>query len=330
MNYCLFKLKFTTPVHFGTGESAHSLESAGMTFCADTLFSALCITALKLEAEKELILKASAGDIILSDAFPYYGDTLFIPKPLLFPSMRSESGEPIYKKAMKKLKYLPLERLDDFVSSMVSGCRFDFESIVTNFGHFTAVEKVSMSSGEPRPYSVTVFRFGEKTTINGEPVGADCGLYFIVGYTETSTLELLRKLLSVLGANGIGGKTTSGYGKFIISEEKNISSEDHNTANLNKLLSVCDANRYILLTTAAPSDSELDITMDGASYQLARRSGFIYTSSISNAVKKRTQYFFASGSVFLRKFNGELFNVGRDLPHRVYRYSKPLFLGVKL
>ena len=28
MNYCLFKLNFLTPVHFGVSDSARSLESA--------------------------------------------------------------------------------------------------------------------------------------------------------------------------------------------------------------------------------------------------------------------------------------------------------------
>ena len=47
MTHCLFKLEFSTPVHFGAGDYAHSVESCRMNFAADTLFSALCNIAVK-------------------------------------------------------------------------------------------------------------------------------------------------------------------------------------------------------------------------------------------------------------------------------------------
>ena len=45
MNYKIYKMIFTQGVHFG----AHSLEKSEITFQADTLFSALCIEALKID-----------------------------------------------------------------------------------------------------------------------------------------------------------------------------------------------------------------------------------------------------------------------------------------
>ena len=43
MKYIIYKLKFSTGVHFGNG----TLDDTEYTFCADTLFSALCIEAVK-------------------------------------------------------------------------------------------------------------------------------------------------------------------------------------------------------------------------------------------------------------------------------------------
>ena len=43
MEYKAYKLRFLTGVHFGKG----SLDDTSYAFCADTLFSALCIEALK-------------------------------------------------------------------------------------------------------------------------------------------------------------------------------------------------------------------------------------------------------------------------------------------
>lgn len=329
MNYRLFKLKFTTPVHFGTGESAHSVESANLTLCADTLFSAFCHAALKFGAVDRLVSAVKAGELAFSDAFPYRGDRLYIPKPMLVPKRRVGGVEPGNRKALKKLKYLPLDKLDDFIAAMDCGTRFDTEGITASFGQVTAVGKVSLANGESVPYSVAVFRFEEKRTVGGVTVGEDCGLYFILGYKDDSVQNLVRRLLDILGLTGIGGKISAGYGKFVVLEEKILDEKDKSTAKLYELLSSNDAVKYILLTTAMPSDCELDGVLDEAMYQLSRRSGFIFTTAVSNSVKKRTQYFFASGSVFKEKFGGALFDVGENLPHPVYRYSKPLFLGVK-
>ena len=47
-------------------------------------------------------------------------------------------------------------------------------------------------------------------------------------------------------------------------------------------------------------------------------------------VKKQTQYFLTAGSVLQHTYQGELCDVGIGVPHPVYRYSKPLFMGVTL
>ncbi|MBQ3692606.1 MAG: type III-A CRISPR-associated RAMP protein Csm4, partial [Clostridia bacterium] len=43
-----------------------------------------------------------------------------------------------------------------------------------------------------------------------------------------------------------------------------------------------------------------------------------------------TQYFLGSGSVVRRKFEGDVYEVGENGTHTVYRYSKPIFMEVKL
>ena len=51
MSCFLFSLRFTAPVHFGLSDAAMSLYASEETFRADTLFSALCHTALHAEGE---------------------------------------------------------------------------------------------------------------------------------------------------------------------------------------------------------------------------------------------------------------------------------------
>lgn len=61
MDYYLYKLKFDGAVHFGQSESALSLYATADHFRADTLFSALCHTALSLWGEDGVPGACEAG-----------------------------------------------------------------------------------------------------------------------------------------------------------------------------------------------------------------------------------------------------------------------------
>lgn len=65
MNYYLYKIAFETAVHFGSSSSAQSLYVSEDHFCADTLFSALCHTALALRGQEglERICQAAKEEI---------------------------------------------------------------------------------------------------------------------------------------------------------------------------------------------------------------------------------------------------------------------------
>jgi CRISPR-associated protein Csm4 len=123
------------------------------------------------------------------------------------------------------------------------------------------------------------------------------------------------------GHTGIGGKVSAGYGKFTAGAP-----EPPGEA----LTALFDApGKYMSLTAALPADGELEAVMRGCAYTVIRRGGFINSGVYGQPVKKRTQYFFAAGSVFERRFGGDIYDVGPDGgPHPVYRYAKPLFIGV--
>lgn len=60
MKSVIYKMEFTTPVHFGLG----SLSDAGISFCADTLFSALYTEALKEGKQDILYQRVKEGGIL--------------------------------------------------------------------------------------------------------------------------------------------------------------------------------------------------------------------------------------------------------------------------
>ena len=154
-----------------------------------------------------------------------------------------------------------------------------------------------------------------------------CGLYFIAAFTSREIMESVARLMNLLGAEGIGGKISAGFGKFWLAEGVTLDgSEPACLQPLAKMLREKSASHYILLTSSLPTDDELPAAMENAQYTLIRRAGFVQSDRIFNPRKKRTQYFFAAGSVFGRKFDGDLYDVSENMPHPVY-YLAVLVVG---
>ena len=198
MNYIAYKLKFQTSVHFGNG-LLHETENR---FLADTLFSALCLEALKMGQEQleKLYGLAKNGKIVFSDSFPYIGETLYIPKPMI--SIEHEESDIADRKKWKKLKYIALERMGDYFSG-----KMDVEKesqLLGNLGNRKVRQNVNLTNSEKTElYSVGVYQFHKGN-----------GLYFLMGYEEEADRRFLELLINSLGYQGIGGKTSAGLGKF--------------------------------------------------------------------------------------------------------------------
>lgn len=315
MIHCLIKLNFSTPVHFGSGDCAHSVESCRMTFAADTLFSALCHTAAMTGEIDRLAGLVKNGKLRFTDAFPYSSDELWLPRPILTPKTE-HSGDPSARKKLKKLAYLPASGYTKYIASLNGMGTFDPDKATNDFGRFTTCTKAAIGPDEASPYSVGIFDFH-----------ADCGLWFAVGYDTIEDWRFIEQLVKILGLGGIGGKFSSGYGKFSISEVINSESANGSAGELFKLLEN-KGSRLITLTTAAAGEDELDKVLDKAEYQLVRRGGYAYTEKSDKIMKKQTEYFFAAGSSFTSAFHGELKDVGNDMPHPIWRYSIPVFIQV--
>ena len=325
--YLLYKLKFSTPVHFGDSSSAKSVESSTNTLCADTLFSALCHEAMRTFGQEGIsgLLQAVRDNTLrFTDLFPYSGEILYLPRPV-FPPRKAAQVDVADRKALKKLSWLPIEELSEFCLSLNGETKLDIERLTNQFGTYAVDTKVSLRSGDDSvPYRVGSFHFFE-----------DCGLYGVVSSDDASCLERCLGLLERLGYTGLGGKLSSGYGKFSIDEYAEADSA-HPCKNA-QVESIFNGLReqgklQMLLTTALPQESECAAALDGAFYTLRRRGGFIQSADFSeNAQKKQTQYYLSAGSIFRNRFEGGLYEVSLCRgTHPVFRYSYPLFMGVEL
>lgn len=311
MKRTIYKLKFETGVHFGNGFLADS-ES---TFQADTLFSALCIEAVKIGGEEKInkfVKAANEGKIKISDSFPYIGKTLFIPKPFMpLETDKNKKSNSKEKKAYKKLKYLPINELDKYLKGDL-----DVISVNKEVGKLGINEERNVAAvrkeEDAEPYHLGVYRFSD---------GA--GLYIIAEFESDESKKLFDELFKSLSYTRIGGKVSAGLGRFKIEEEK-ISKE------LEKRFDNAESsNVKMSLSVSLPKDEEMDCALENAFYRVEKRSGFVASEKYSDSlVKKRDLYVIQAGGCFEKVFEGSIVDVSISGAHPVYRYAKPLFMEV--
>ena len=303
MEYKIYKLRFTAPVHFGTGV----LNESAISFCADTLFSALYIEALKLECADELYYAVKSGKLLLSDAFPYIKDRYFLPKPMRYVEPK-EQGDSTVKKQYKKIKYIPVEEIKNFLSGELDPVKCSLDELGKEYNQVMAA--VRREEEETLPYRVGNYLFYK-----------GCGLYVIAAVENEEIQYLLEDIFESLSYAGIGGKRGSGKGRFNFAIGTN--------SELLQQMLVSNTGQPMLLSTALPKDSEMEKALEEASYLLQRRSGFVYSDNYSEEpMKKRDMYTLQAGSCFQHRFLGDIYDVNEGGAHAVYRYAKGMFLGV--
>ena len=197
MNYSIYKLCFRSPVHFGSGR----LSSGTDHFYADTLFSAFCHEAIKLYGEngaEKMYQLVKDGKLLLSDSMPYYKNELYIPKPIAVVEGKRQSDSSM-KKKFKKLKYIPVGDISDFFSGSYVPSDALNELGSSHIRSCAAVKR----DDDAEPFNIGVFTFKK-----------DYGLYFIVGTDSDEAYDIVSDIMDSLSYTGIGGKLSSGMGKF--------------------------------------------------------------------------------------------------------------------
>ncbi len=308
MKFKIYKMNFTSAVHFGEGGLATSSD----VLMADSVFAALCTEAAAWGGGmlERLLDSAFSGRLLLSDGLPYIGETLYVPKPVMEVRGDGEVNS-VIKKALKKLRYIPADKLDIYLQG-----KLDIAGEAKRFhdgcSHSALLEKVTVPEHEiTRPYAVAVRRFRPGS-----------GLYLCMGYGDDETCGIFTELMNSLSYAGIGGKRSAGYGRFELTEA------DMEESILKRLLK-SDSEKYMSLSVCLPTDEELDDVISNADYLSVKRSGWIASGSYADSFrKKKDLYMLSAGSVFSGRFSGGIFDVGEGGGHPVYRYGKPMLLAV--
>lgn len=317
MKYTLFKLKFTMAVHFGAG----GLTTTSNTLMADTVFSALCTEAVKSGQDPAPLIDAvMGGHLRISDALPYIGDRFYVPKPLA-EIITDKEGDSSVKKALKKLSFIPIDSLSAYMSGTMD---IDKEAriLTGNLGQEYLVEKAAVETGEEtRPYAVDLYRYYENS-----------GLYICLGYERDEDYMRFYECLRALSYAGIGGKTSAGYGRFVVESVQPGRRFEERLSGVEALRAEPQKNwkQYMSLSVSVPAPSEMTGVMDSANVRVVKRSGWVVPASGAESVRKRRDvYMFAAGSVFSEPFRGCMFDLQEGERHPVLRYGYPMMMGVK-
>ena len=290
-----YKLDFQT-VHFGNGNLNESMGS----FNASRLYSSLFLESLKLNVDKEFLNLSKSANFFLSDSFPLKDGEFYLPKPIGYPKipLNSESTRETRRKAKrsKKLRYIKYTDMEDYVEG---NCDVDkLDGTDSFFSKSTVVTKKGID-----PYEVGITNF--KTSL----------------YILTIKHKLLDMLMNSLQYSGIGGKRSSGYGRFTV-EKLDIPDE----FSKNIVVNDSEYGVYMTLSTSIPNNDELDAVLPTAEYLLEKSSGFAYSSTSRNLLRKQDLYKFAVGTTLTKTYNGNIFDVRPDdFPHPVWNYAKGLF-----
>ena len=322
MNIFAYKLKFLTPVHFGAAELGGKLEAINFCYSSDTLFSALCCELAGSEFFSKFVDAVAQGKILLSDLLPYTKEKFYLPKPILLVenakkvqrvSLDEVRKQSTQRKKQKKMEYLRAANLKKYLASLRGGESF-FES--ANFGVEGLTQKVSCRAEEPLPYYVSEFSFNENS-----------GLYLIAMFDDKNFSDTFAEILKLLGLSGIGGKRSSGLGKFNLAEKINLNvscaNEDLNAVQ--KMLTAENSIWQMTISSILPMAEDIPI-LKNSYYRLKKRGGFVTGGNFDK--KKNSVYLIGAGSCLPKRIEGRAVILDKIDGVEIFRFGKGIFLGL--
>lgn len=328
MRHEIILFRFTSPVHFGDAAEGGDLGEI-LSYCrADTFFSALCREAADISQELLacVVEGVQRGKLRFSDLFPWKKGTscyeLYLPRPVMnlphteqaetlsYEEVREQSGE---RKKYKKRSFIRASEMESYLQERNISAQPDFgkEELRTQY-----------NAREKRPYGIGAYHFMP-----------DAGLYLILSGDE-ELAEKLEPLIKLLGMAGIGGKRSSGFGKYIF-EDDPLDLSDENTYGgddvaLYKMLCAGHSNCYMALSSFLPEKLEVG-DMSSGTGKIIKRGGFAWSREMTGPAKVSSVYMMASGACFSKRLAGRIADVNNgSAPHPVYKYGRGLFVGLPL
>lgn len=335
MAYYIFTLKFLTPVHFGDAANGGFLDKIAMSCSADTLFAALCNeAALQGEAVvQQFVEKVCEKKIAFSSLMPYFrteGEDIhfYLPKPLLTDEVNKQSAKSFQEmkqlatklKKQKKTSFIRASQISQLLQSRKNGVAPELQ--VDDFAVPFVSGRVNLRDEKPQPYYVGSYVFAD-----------NAGLYLLCSVEDDADVDFVENLLSSLGASGIGGKRSSGYGKFALADDRWELGDDggiyDDDSAIALMLFATDSSLQMCVAPLCPQQEDM-LSVKAGAYRLVKRGGFISSLELGENVKRNSIYMLAEGSCFSKRLKGRMLEQSiAGLSHQVYRNGLGMFLGLR-
>lgn len=347
----ILRLEFETPVRFGSGKGASGLDRAEMTVSSDSIISALCIEWINLYGSSDLdnlIAHIQDSRIAFTSLLPWKAisgrdDSIeyYLPRPFLSGHVADNVSGTSTKKLLKRIPWIASSQMDHYLNFVRTG-QGSLDGFITSFGSEVVFDRVNTrTDSDPEPYKVAAWQFmrdersSSRKAKDKEKRVQTSGLYMIVQSETQSVFDKVIRVFDSLGHTGIGGKTSSGLGKFSLwheSMESTISSR-----SLSGMLADRSAPVQMLLGTISPSSShDLEILKSKDSrYLLVSRSGFpsspmFRDENSRNQLKRKNCVLIKEGSCFPTRLTGQVLDLSYGGLHPVYRVGKSLQVGLRI
>jgi len=322
------KMHFTGGLHIGRG--AEELDKTATTYGSDALKSALFAVGLAYYPEWENDEKIFFQGFRISSAFPFCGNTCFLPKPAGMKFIFSAQDDLTESKRAKKINYVtsgifaqwakdPDAKINADENQIGDGAfLFDKVADAKKFLYTAVQQRVTVPAegeGDTRPYYFDRMFFSEGS-----------GLYFLIEFTDASLKPKVMHTLRLLADAGIGTDRTVGNGQFTLGTPIPFSAPEGTTKGFKMTLGL-----YL------PSKEELStIDLEQSNWSLVKRGGYMAASEQDEfrSLRKNSIYFFGESSAF--KTSVQLQGKYEDLKpsfnnpdiHSVWRCGMPIFINL--
>jgi CRISPR-associated protein Csm4 len=344
----LVELQFDHAVHFGSSIAGFGIEDVDETCHSDTLFSGIIN---QLAAIEHLISDFSLKNFLqefnsptppfrISSFGVVKGVDYFLPKPLIEPDFFAcDSSVNKYKKDFKKLKWVHLEDFHKWQKKSLSSD--DIKGYFVSYDNepppksppFSKIHTKVQHIQDRETDATQIYHTGQ--LFYGERVYP---FFFFDFNSKSLSWEWFVEALRLIGISGLGGRRSTGYGKFCLRYEpiliggdesawpKKVCESNQHTKAItlwSNVLNHQSEGQYLFSLLAPKALSENDCFV----YNLIIRKGWFFSNSSFCQMKRKTVYMFSEGSIFYRNVEGGLINISPDeLPenhHDIYRYGLP-------
>jgi len=348
----IYKLKFTSPIHLSRGKGDDDYSKSEEFIHSDTLKSALFSTAILLNPDlnEKYLGEKYFSSFKVSSTFPYYKDTLFLPKPkgkLPFSDVSEKSPTYDFKKDIKKLSFIEFDLFLKFFKNkynklFINNLDFTILShkylVSPAFSETITSSKFNLTNSEvqERVYirkmneihekNENKFIFSDPYIIDKIYFTEEAGLYFLLEHDNDFDLVFFERTLKELGEFGIGTDRNVGNGQFTLNGliEKEIDFDDN-------------AEYLMAMSLFLPTKSEVESFTNRCQYKLLMRGGWISNwADLSKLTKNELKKFvymideasiFENNQVLVGKFE-DLKPDNSTINHPVWRDGRAIFFPI--